>query len=232
MTERLTTALRCLIGVAFLSLPAFAITSLGTSPGDLIAASILYAPFLLAGVGVLLKVAAARGLGIGIGVMTILMLAGVTILDGRLPHIHGEEWVIAFQALGALLALPIFHGTFGDAPRLRWTSAMIGIALPVATFYAMVYEGFASGCGWAALLLVAVGVIGLALQKTWSLLALLGASVLTAIPPLAVEAQLASSAVPSVLGLVAAAAIALTWLPWLGPVVRNLRTPIEGDETR
>lgn len=71
---------------------------------------------------------------------------------------------------------------------------------------------------------LSIGALGLARQKTWSLLALVvGAALLAATPSVFDATAAGELRAPPELGWIAASVIGLGVLAWVGPVVRALR---------
>ncbi|MCA9603047.1 MAG: hypothetical protein KC417_13530 [Myxococcales bacterium] len=223
---RLTTASRWLLAAIFLALPGTVLASSNVRWSEVFEILVVFSPFVLAGLGLVFRVAAARGLGIGLGLVGLVAWGLGTGFD--VPE-RFEQWVLLSQSLGLVLALPAFGETFGDSPRLRWTAAVMGVAIPTAAFFAVLHPGPAQALGWGAVALTGVGVIGLGFQRTWSLFVLLAAALVVGLAPLAVAPSpylgCTSLEPPPELEHLAAGALALTWLPWIGPVVRGLRAP-------
>ena len=226
MSERALTAMRWVLSALFLALPLSLMTvdpPSGTT--EMLQVGLFLTPWALASLGVLFRVPAARGFALGVSALSgvaFLLANGFELPDGW------RDSLLLAQVLGLALALPAFGRVFSDHLRLRWTAAAVGFAVPAAVLFAVFSSGPARVFGWGAVALIALGVIGLAFSRTWSLFALLGGALAVAVSPLLADvdpviATVDTATVTTALGWIAGLALASAWLPWIAPVFRKLR---------
>jgi len=220
MTHRLTVAAQGLFAALFLSIPLWVFSEIGSELGLVELA--IFSPWLVVGLGLAFRVPAARGLAMGFSALCFTV--GVGLTTGASPST--EQLVVLAHGLGLLLALPMFGTRFGDSIQLRWTSAMLGIAIPAALYFAFYDGGATRTLSVGTLALAGLGVIGLAFQRTWSLLTLMVATLFMGLAT-AVAETVGPDGIGSVTGVgyLAAAALGATTLPWVLPVIRKLRAP-------
>lgn len=225
MTDRVLTYARRGVAASVLALPAYmlfeALTSCHVRLEDTAIGALVLAPWVLTGIGLLLRAPLARGLGIGIGIWAIV---GYAFGQGLAAPGEPIAFVLLAQSSAVLLALPAFSRVFSDGLRLRWTATAFGLAVPVAVLFAALSSGSAKVAACVALGLVGFAAIGLVRHKTWALFAVLGAaSTFCVAAALTMEPSGSYFGPPSEAGYIAAAALASMLLPWLAPVARSLR---------
>lgn len=231
MTERALTHARRAIAGVLLALPAYLLFEAATSChlrlGEAALGALVVTPWLLAGLGLLFRVAVARGLAIGLGIWAML---GYAFGQGASMPEEPMAFLLLAQTSAVLLALPAFSRVFADGLRLRWTAMAFGLAVPVAAVFAVISSGAASVVAYLALGLVGFAAVGLARQKTWALFAVLGAATSFCVAgALTVEPSMSYFGPPPEGGYIAAAALASMLLPWLAPAARQLRGPGRPD---